>query len=55
MAVAKEGESLAALKKQGMKVNEIDTAPLQKAALAAQDDLAKDVGAEPLLAIIRKQ
>lgn len=55
LATVREGESLAALKKVGMKVNEIDTAPLQKAAVAAQDELAKDVGAEPLLAIIRKQ
>ena len=55
LATEKEGESLAALKKLGMKVNEIDVAPLQKAALTAQDELAKDVGAESLLAIIRKQ
>jgi tripartite ATP-independent transporter DctP family solute receptor len=55
LATVREGESLAALRKQGMKVNEIDTAPLQKAALAAQDELAKEVGSENLLAIIRKQ
>ena len=55
MAPAKEKESLEAVKKLGMKVNDLDTAPLQKAALAAQDELAKDFGAESLLATIRKQ
>ena len=55
LATTREGESLAALKKLGMKVNEIDVAPLQKAALAAQDELARDIGTESLLAIIRKQ
>ena len=55
MAPEKEAESLAAVKKLGMKVVEIDTAPLQKAALAAQDELAKEFGAEALLAQIRKQ
>jgi tripartite ATP-independent transporter DctP family solute receptor len=55
LAPVREGESLAALKKLGMKIHEIDVAPLQKAALAAQDDLAKDIGAESLLATIRKQ
>ena len=55
MAPAKEKESLEAVKKLGMKVNDLDTAPLQKAAMAAQDELAKDFGAESLLATIRKQ
>lgn len=55
MAPVREAESLATVKKLGMKVNEIDTGPLQKAALTAQDDLAKDFGAESLLATIRKQ
>ena len=55
MAPQREAEALAAVKKLGMKVNEIDVAPLQKAALAAQDDLAKEFGAEALLAQIRKQ
>jgi len=55
MAPAREAESLAAVKKLGMKVNEIDLAPLQKAALTAQDELAKEFGAESLLAQIRKQ
>ena len=55
MAPAKEKESLEAVKKLGMKVNDLDTAPLQKAAMAAQDELAKDFGADSLLATIRKQ
>jgi tripartite ATP-independent transporter DctP family solute receptor len=55
MAPEKEAESLAAVKKLGMKVVDIDVAPLQKAAVTAQDELAKDFGAEALLAQIRKQ
>ena len=55
MAPEKEAESLAAVKKLGMKVVDIDVGPLQKAAVTAQDDLAKDFGAESLLAQIRKQ
>ncbi len=55
MAPAKEAESLDAVRKLGMKVHDLDTAPLQKAAMAAQDELAKEFGAENLLAIIRKQ
>ena len=55
MAPAKEAESLAAVKKLGMKVHEIDAAPLQQAAKTAQDDLAKEFGADSLLAAIRKQ
>jgi TRAP-type transport system periplasmic protein len=55
LATVREAESLAAVKKLGMKVNEIDLAPLQKAALPAQDELAKEFGAESLLAQIRKQ
>jgi len=55
MAPEEEAKSLAAVKKLGMKVNDIDVGPLQKAALTAQDDLAKDFGAESLLAQIRKQ
>ncbi len=54
-APVREAESLAAVKKLGMKVNDIDVAPLQKAASTAQDDLAKEFGAESLLAQIRKQ
>src|SRR5712692_1835211 len=54
MAPQREGEALAQVKKLGMKVNEIDTAPLVKAALVAQDELAKEFGAEKLLEQIRK-
>ena len=55
LAPEREAESLAAVKKLGMKVNEIDVGPLQKAAVTAQDELAKDFGAEALLAQIRNQ
>ena len=55
LAPQREAESLEAVKKLGMKVNEIDTAPLKKAALQAQDELAKEFGAESLLANIRSQ
>lgn len=55
MAPQREGEALAEVKKLGMKVNEIDLVPLQKAALVAQDELAKEFGAEALLAQIRAQ
>jgi TRAP-type transport system periplasmic protein len=54
MAPQREGEALAEVKKLGMKVNEIDTAPLVKASLKAQDELAKEFGAEKLLDQIRK-
>jgi len=54
MAPQREGEALAQVRKLGMKVNEIDTAPLVKAAVQAQDDLAKEFGAEKLLEQIRK-
>ena len=54
MAPQREAEALAQVKKLGMKVNEIDTAPLVKAALTAQDELAKEFGAEKLLEQIRK-
>ena len=55
MAPEKEAESLAAVKKLGMKVVDIDVGPMQKAAVTAQDELAKDFGAEAMLAQIRKQ
>jgi tripartite ATP-independent transporter DctP family solute receptor len=55
LAPQREAESLAEVKKLGMKVHEIDVTPLQKAAVPAQDELAKEFGAEALLATIRKQ
>jgi len=54
MAPQREGEALAEVKRLGMKINEIDTAPLVKASLKAQDELAKEFGAEKLLEQIRK-
>jgi tripartite ATP-independent transporter DctP family solute receptor len=54
LAPRREGEALAEVKRLGMKVNEIDLAPLQKAALVAQDELAREFGAEKLLEQIRK-
>jgi len=54
MAPQREAEALAEVRRLGMKVNEIDTAPLVKAALQAQDELAKEFGAEKLLDQIRK-
>lgn len=55
MAPVREADSLATVRKLGMKVHDIDLAPLQKAALKAQDDLAREFGAESLLAELRKQ
>ena len=55
MAPQREAEALAEVKRLGMKVTEIDVAPLIKAAVTAQDELAKEFGAEALLAQIRKQ
>ncbi|HZO04235.1 MAG TPA: TRAP transporter substrate-binding protein [Burkholderiales bacterium] len=54
MAPEREGQALAEVKRLGMKVNEIDTAPLVRASLKAQDELAKEFGAEKLLEQIRK-
>ena len=54
MAPKREAEALAEVRRLGMKVNEIDTAPLVRAALQAQDELAKEFGAEKLLDQIRK-
>ncbi len=54
MAPEREAESLAAVKKLGMKVVDIDVGPLQKAAVTAQET-GQGLGAEPLLAQIRKQ
>jgi TRAP-type C4-dicarboxylate transport system substrate-binding protein len=55
MAPRRESESLDAVKKLGMKVTQIDVAPLLEAATPAQNDLAKEFGAEALLAQIRNQ
>jgi tripartite ATP-independent transporter DctP family solute receptor len=55
MAPRREAEALAQVKKLGMKVNEIDLKPLVEAAIPAQNELAKEFGAEALLAKIRAQ
>lgn len=55
MAPRREAESLAAVRKLGMRINDIDLAPLMPAAVAAQNELAKEFGAEALLAQIRAQ
>jgi tripartite ATP-independent transporter DctP family solute receptor len=54
LAPEREAQALDGVRKLGMKVNDIDTAPLVSAALAAQDELAKEFGAEKLLDQIRK-
>lgn len=54
MAPERDAQALAEVRKLGMKVNEIDLAPLQRAAIPAQDELAKEFGAEKLLEQIRK-
>ena len=54
MAPERDAQALAEVKKLGMKVNEIDTRPLVQASLKAQDELAKEFGAEQLLEQIRK-
>lgn len=54
MAPERDAQALAEVKKLGMKVNEIDTRPLVQASLKAQDELAKEFGAEKLLEQIRK-
>src|SRR3990170_8905711 len=54
IAPKRDAQALAEVKKLGMKVNEIDTRPLVQASLKAQDELAKEFGAEQLLEQIRK-
>ncbi len=54
MAPRREMEALATVNKLGMKVNEIDLSSMVQAATPAQDELAKEFGAEALLAQIRK-
>lgn len=55
MAPRRETESLDAVKKLGMKVTQIELAPLIEAATPAQNELAKEFGAEAMLAQIRSQ
>jgi len=49
----RDAEAIDLLKAKGMIVNMIDKAPLISAAAPVQDDLAKQIGAEDLLRIIR--
>ncbi len=49
----RDAEAIDLLKAKGMIVNTIDKAPLISAAAPVQDDLAKQIGAEDLLRIIR--
>ena len=53
LSAQRDRESLEKLKEKGMIINAIDKAPFIKAALPLQDQLAKQLGAEDLLAIIR--
>lgn len=54
LSAQRDGEALEALKAKGMIVNAIDKAPMIAAASPVQDDLAKQIGAEDLLKIIRE-
>jgi tripartite ATP-independent transporter DctP family solute receptor len=53
-ASKRENDALAKVRSLGMKVNEIELAPLHKAAAAAQEELAKEFDAQKLLEQIRK-
>ncbi len=53
LAPLRERQSLERVKELGLKVNEIDTTQMREAAVKVQDDLAKEFGAEDLLAQIR--
>lgn len=54
LTVQRDAESMAKLKAKGMIVNEIDKAPFIAAAEPQQDKLAKSLGAEDLLKLIRE-
>jgi tripartite ATP-independent transporter DctP family solute receptor len=53
LSVQRDAESMDKLKAKGMIVNPIDKVPFLKAAGPLQDQLAKNLGAEDLLVIIR--
>ena len=53
LAPMREEHGLEEVRKLGLKVNEIDTTQMQQAAIAVQDDLAKEFGADDLLEQIR--
>jgi tripartite ATP-independent transporter DctP family solute receptor len=54
LSVQRDAESLQKLKDKGMVINPIDKSGFVKAAMPLQDQLAKQLGAEDLLAIIRE-
>jgi tripartite ATP-independent transporter DctP family solute receptor len=53
-ATQREADAVAQVKKLGMRVHEFDLAPLQQAAAAAQEELAREFDAQKLLEQIRK-
>jgi tripartite ATP-independent transporter DctP family solute receptor len=53
LSAQRDAESIQALKDKGMVVNSIDKEPFIKAAAPVQDEMAKQLGAEDLLKIIR--
>ena len=53
LAPLRERQGLEKVKELGLKVHEIDTTQMREAAVMVQDDLAKEFGAEDLLAEIR--
>ena len=54
LAPQREAEAFEFLKDQGMEISSIDKTPFQQAAMGLQDELAKEMGAEDLLELIRK-
>ena len=54
LSVQRDAESLDKLKAKGMIVNPIDKTGFVKAALPLQDQLAKTLGADDLLKVIRE-
>jgi tripartite ATP-independent transporter DctP family solute receptor len=54
LSVQRDAEALNKLKERGMVINAIDKAPFIAAASPVQDQLAKTIGAEDLLKIIRE-
>lgn len=54
LSAQRDAEALELLKAKGMIINPIDKEPFIKAASPVQDDLAKQIGAEDLLKIIRE-
>ena len=53
LSAQRDAEALEALKARGMIISSIDKQPFIAAAAPVQDDLAKQIGAEDLLKIIR--